>query len=518
MMQRDKDSRTAYVAICGIACLFVLSLYVWQGKAGLNLWDEGFLWYGAQRTLAGEIPKLDFKAYDPGRYYWCAAIMSLLADDGITALRTALAVFQALGLSVALILIAQTQKKTDFGFLAFAAVILLAWMIPRHKIFDEVISIFSIAALSFLIRRPCAARFLMAGVWAGIAAVFGRNHGLYFVLGFVIAMVWLHFGQQLPGRRFRLAAAFLLGLSIGYSPLMAMLQWVEGFREAFHENLAHQMNRSSTNLAIAVPWPWAADVARLSVLQAIREWLVGLFFVAIPLSAAVCAGWLALSVRRRDLPPLLVASVCFMFPYAHVAFSRADIAHLAQGIFPVLMAAMVLLSRVQRPAVKWLSVLLLLITSLCVVHVVHPGWQCRRADACVPVHVSGRVIQVDRSTAKDIALIRQLVSQYAKEGRSFVVAPFWPGAYALMSVRAPVWENFALWPQSPAFEQKEIARLKQAEPGFVLIYDLALDGKEERRFARTHPLTNRYVQENFYQVQHNENPAYHIYVAKDMKP
>jgi len=63
--------------------LVILSLYL-QCNIGLDLAEEGSLWYGAVQTASGQVPVRDFKYYDLGRYYWTAFWLRLLGNNLIS--------------------------------------------------------------------------------------------------------------------------------------------------------------------------------------------------------------------------------------------------------------------------------------------------------------------------------------------------------------------------------------------------------------------------------------------------
>ena len=106
--------------------LVIISLFL-QCNIGLNLADEGYLWYGAIQTASGKIPIRDFQSYDPGRYYW-AAFWMLLLGKGIIPLRISVAIFQTIGLT--------------FGLLALRRVI-RSWRVLLFDIIENIgLSIF----------------------------------------------------------------------------------------------------------------------------------------------------------------------------------------------------------------------------------------------------------------------------------------------------------------------------------------------------------------------------------------
>lgn len=495
--------------------IFVVSMsFIWQGNKGFNLSDEGYLWYGVQRVMLGEVPLRDFMSYDPGRYYWSAALMSLWGDNGIMTLRAVVAIFQVIGLFVGLLLVARAEKKQNFPYLLLSVVTLAVWMFPRHKLFDISLSILLIGVLAFLIQNPTKRRYFLAGLCVGLVAVFGRNHGMYGVAGSIGVMSWLNIKRgDGPG----FMQGFVLwatGVIAGFTPIFFMVLLVPGFAVAFWESIRFLFEVKSTNLPLPIPWPWRVNFASMPLDEAIRGALVGLFFIAIAVFGVLSILWVTWQkIQNKQVAPALVAASFLALPYAHYAYSRAEINHLAQGIFPLLVGCLVLLAT-QPVKVKWPLSLMLCAVSLWVMSVFHPGWQCRAGKQWANVEISGSDLKVDPYTANNVRIFRKLANQYTREGQSFLALPYWPGAYALLERKSPIWGICAAFPRSQAFEQAEIERIKKAKPGFALVVDFPSDGREELRFRNTHPLIHQYILDHFERLPDSPNPAYLIYTEK----
>jgi len=500
---RDRTSSNTLPFLALAAAAIVASLFLWQGRVGFSLSDEGFLWYGAQRTLVGDVPVRDFMAYDPGRYYWVAAIMRLVGDNGLVTTRVAVALVQTIGLFIALVIVARSREphsrtppSTDWGLLAIAAAVLVLWMLPRHKLFDITASIVAVAALVSLVSRPSLARAFGVGVAVGLIAVVGRNHGLYAACasGGVIAYLGIGRNAQRIGPAL---AAWAAGIVVGYVPVIVMLLVVRDFASAFWDSVRLLLDYGSTNIPLPVPWPWRTDLWHPGWIESLRGLAIGLLFCLLPAYGLLGVGYAVREkLRTGSTPPAIVATSFAALPYAHYAYSRADVGHLALGIFPFLIGMFVLLARV-RPSLRFGGAIALLVATLLVALPQHPGWQAMQNPGWIDAVVGRDRLTIDAGVAADLAMLAKLDATYASGGREFYVAPYWPGAYAALERRAPIWEIYALIPRSDAFQRAEIARLDRAQPGFAVVLDHALDGHEQRRFRVTHPLIDRYVHENF---------------------
>lgn len=494
-----------------IALICVLLGQLVEIRYGLNIWDEGFLWYGVQRIWAGEVPIRDFMAYDPGRYYWTAGVASLWGGRAILDVRVAVAVFQWIGMAVGVLLLAQATRGRQVLWLLLAAATLWVWMFPRHKLFDISLSIMLVGLIAWWLERPDPTRYFWIGVGLGLVACFGRNHGIYGLVGCALAIAWMAIDKQsLPA--WRSLAAWLVGTLVGFMPLLIACLLVPGFAIAFWNSIAFLFEVKTTNLPLPIPWPWRVDFAVLSWSESARRILVGLCFIGLLVYPIV--GAIALWRRRTrggQVTPALVATVCISLPYAHYAFSRADVGHLAQSIFPAMLGCIMLLLGV--PSLKRkLGLAGMAVASAWIAWPFHPNIPCLLSRQCAIVDIGGNRLILDPSVASDVALISNLADEYAPNGRAFVTTPYWPGAYALMHRRSPLWEIYATPPRSEQFQQQEIARLAAARPGFILIFDFPLDNREELRYRNTHPLILKYVEDHFQRVS-SANPNYLIFRA-----
>lgn len=499
-----------------LAATAVTAGFIWQGHLRFNLQDESYLWYGVQRVLQGEVPLRDFMAYDPGRYYWSAAFLHLLGTDSIMALRMSMAVFQCCGLAIGIALVASNirlQDRPAYGFLALTAMILIIWMFPRHKLFDISTSLFLLGGLYLLFKHPDGKRHFFLGLCVGLAAVIGRNHGVYGLLASGLAIAWLGAGHGSTLQLVRHYGYWCLGILAGFSPVLFMAAVIPGFAQAFGDSVIFLFQIGATNIPLPVPWPWHVDNLALNT-RGLRALVLGMCFVALPAGGIAALSWLwYCRSRGKPVAPAFSASAFLILPYAHVAFSRADIPHLAQAVFPLLVAALTLLAAASLRW-RWAFTLPILLASGWLMYPVHPGGQCAHAH-CVATEISGDRLRVTPKEAADVARIRQAMQAYAPEGGSFIATPLWPGAYALLGQKAPMWAIYNLFPQTPAFQKREIARMKAANPRFALVQNHALDAQENLRFELTNPLIYQYIKTHFTLVSRDTPSGDEMYRAKD---
>jgi len=492
--------------------LIVSSLFL-QGHIELSLQDEGFLWYGAFRTGLGEIPIRDFFSYDPGRYFW-VALWSKFLGNGLMPLRVSVAVFQFIGLTCGLFAVSRMVKSRFL--LTITGVALILWMYPRHKLFEHSIAMTLVYIGMLLLERPSIRRHFYSGVCVGMAAFFGRNHGLYALLGFslIIGFIQYKYREEYLFKKF---TTFFVGIILGYLPMIFMLVFVPGYANAFWESIWVMVD-GRTNFPLPVPWPWRLNFDQQSLLVLISQGIVGSIFFILPIFFVMSLLYILTIAKQRVQASALFISSCFIgVMYMHVAFSRADINHLAQSIHPFLLG-MISLPICRSDAQTMFSktiVVIILIVSLFSIGLVSPLYKwISSPGSYVPLVIDGDRILVKKDTAQIITTVEKLNRDLVKKGEQLLIAPHWPTLYPLLKRKCPLWESYFLHQKPLAMQRDMLNQLRIQNTNWIILGDVPLDGRDELRFRNTHRLLWEYFNREYEVYQGSDLPANYVLLRK----
>ncbi|NOT28977.1 MAG: hypothetical protein HOP15_00855 [Planctomycetes bacterium] len=479
----DAARRGAWVALA-LAILLPLASYLLFGDRHLNISDEGFLWYGVQRTAAGEVPMRDFQAYDPGRYHWCAALAPLFGD-GILGVRAASAVFQGLGLLCALLVARRVARGV--GWQLFVGLVLMLWMFPRHKQFEPAIGAMAAWFAVRLLERPSTMRHLATGVFVGLAGYFGRNLGLYCGLATGVLVLLLAWKQREPGFA-RRAGAWTLGVGLGYSPMLVMFAFVPGFAQAFGDSLRLILEHGA-NVSRPWPWPWRVESAGLSAKNAFRDWMTALAFL-LPVLALPGLLFAVVRTRAEDLKTraaCLAPAVVALF-FVHHASVNSGAWHLAQSSPPLVLALLALpqLFPARRGAVALVAWCGLALVTLGFSLSSNPDLTQTLGQPSVEHRIGRETLKLQPRHASLLAGLEAALARTVGDEPVFL-APNIPSFYCVLGKRSPSWWLFFFWEATPEEEQALLQELGEPRVDWALVFESPRD-VQDRRFSDTHPL------------------------------
>ena len=473
-----------------LAAILALGSFGLQGRYGINVADEGFLWYGVRQTALGQVPLRDFQAYDPGRYYWSAAV-ALVAGNGLLTLRFSQSLFQIIGLWAGLM--AAGRVVQSWPLLIAVGLMLTLWMFPAHKLFDGALLLMGIWVAVRLVEEPLSARIFTAGLFVGLCVFFGRNHALYNFLAQACLLLLLHFKlHALSGSQ---VGIWLIGIAIGLIPIIAMFAGVPGFFSRYIESV-HSIFRHGTNLALPVPWPWR--VAPNSVAN-VNQFLLGTFFIALPLFyvGTVIA---LITTRSENIShhALLAACVFLGLFYLHHAFSRADFSHLAQIIHPFLLGSLPLLGFLDaRKASLWFGVAIMIAAGIFSIGRLTPVYKSFTSRTpWIPCNAGGKIF-VPPSVHQLFTSLRGFVSKNVTSKEGVLIAPFTPALYPILERESPLWDLAFYFPATAQRQQAMVRQLEAKNVTWAIISEMLPDKRADLRFSVTHKLVGQYLAENF---------------------
>jgi len=486
--------------------LVVISLLL-QCNIGINVGDEGFLWYGAVQTLAGEVPVRDFQSYDPGRYYW-AGFWMLFFGKGIMSLRLSLAIFQATGLTLGLLALRRVIRSWSVLFIA--GLILLMWMIPRHKLFESGLSMAGVYFAVRLIENPSFRQHFISGIFVGIAAFFGRNHGLYNFVAFAGLILFIRLRME-KTKLLKCGSVWICGVLLGYSPMLVMIVTVPGFFDAFLIPFEDMLRRGSTNMPSPVPWPWRCNDLQTSLvpwpwhhnylpksfLSTIILLCRSSFFLLLP-SFYVFAIISSILSKKEYLKrkALLISAVLVGVMYMHHAFSRPDLPHLGQSIAPFLIGILAVpfaFNFSRKKVVCTILLTVLLTMTLLSAGMYSEYYQKIKAEpeVFIKTDAAGDELWLYRELAQYFEVVKQIDSKLVPVDEGFLIAQQWPVMYPVLQRKSPWRTIYFLHKESEDNQKKMIEQLKEKKVNWVILSGFSRDGKRSS-FAGTYNLIWEY--------------------------
>ena len=485
-----------------LAAAMVGALFLLQGRLNVNLADEGFLWYGVERTAQGAVPLRDFYAYDPGRYYFAAAFLALFGP-GVVMLRIANAAFQVFGLWCGLRVAARTVR-TRLG-IAWVGVLLLLWMYPRHKLYEPSLAMAAVWVGTRLLERPTRGRHFAAGAFVGLAAFFGKNHALYAGCAFalLLAALWWQRSRDRPVA----LGALVAGGVAGSLPLLAMLVAVPGFAAAYVGVLRGFVAAGRTNLGLPFPWPWRVALSPGPWPEKTLLVTAGVGLLVVPLVYLVTL-LRGLWRRGADLAPraaVLAASAVGLF-YLHHAYARADSFHLAQAIHPALLVLVLAAGAASARASRWVVAGALAAFTLCGAVPEMPLVQRWAATAPGDRYVEATVgvdrLSVPARTANLLVGARAVLERTPCAVTA--VLPHLPGLYPALGRVSPVWDIYPIWPAAGERDRRMRDELDSGRADCILRDDYLSAGEDA--FDANYPVTAAGIRREFAPVPTPELP------------
>jgi hypothetical protein len=479
---------------------------------GISLADEGYLIYGTLALMRGEVPIRDFRAYDPGRYLWCALFFRLFGPGFVTG-RIAMATLS--GIST-VIIVQLTLRASDAPLLAAVTGCLsVLWMQSIYKQGELLFSVLGVTAIVAL-DTDSGSGLLVAGLMA-LGVIYGHNILIY-MTGAVVLYGVAQFATE--GLDTAWMADLLFWLAVDLGLILGVSALVPGYLSSFwSQKILVVLRRGTTNLPLAKPWLWSGQVPHLSILSPARQWAFKALFTALP-----CLCGLAMlvwhgspDIRTHPAGPVLVGSAVTGLAYLHHLWSRADLPHLHHVMLPfvLLVASMATLALPGNAA-------LALMLALCAATVVFLrgmpefalSWGRHGAEKVFET-AHDRLL-LDPPLADHLNRLKAVIEQHSNPADPIFVAPLNIAIVAATDRRSAAYDCFPVYPATDAAQTRMIRELKRTRPKLAIIGRQTVDGRADLLFEKNYARVNRHILNNYELVLRSAQDS--VYLRRERRP
>ena len=493
--------------LMGFALVLSLEMFLVLSNVGLDLADEGFLWVGVDSIFRGLVPILDFRSYDPGRYYWGSMVCSWVGP-GLISLRFSLFLFQALSLFLAF----DTARRLKLGRWEWLLLgpCLTLWMFPYYKVFEQGMAILTLWAAVRVLEDPRPRNWAWAGACAGVAIWFGRQIGAYALLTY-FGLAVLRFPGLPKTGRLRALAAVAGGLLVGLLPLEVMLVSIRGFAGAYLASFLENIRLGSNGYILTPPWPWKLNLWHGWTVSTFSHAAISILFLAVPLSGLWGLGglWRSRADRRSPDPGQArwMGAVLTGIPWFHYAFYRGDITHLFPALQVLTLGILAVAGRKIRVR-RFLLALLLLASGSIAWSEFQLGGILLKYGKWDRITLRGQSLHLQPETIRVIRSVQQVVLPRLGPGENAAFFPLLAGLYPSLDLATPVWDTYVSYPASDRQQARMIGDLGIHRVTWVVVAEASFDGRDDLTFERLDPVVWAYLLGHYDRIAVPAAPAY----------
>jgi hypothetical protein len=191
---RSTRQSLACLLVAVLTALYMLPIV----PLGLNIYDEGIRFYGAQRVLAGDVPYHDFFAYyGPGQFYWPAVLFKLFGTRILVARLGAL-FFLCLAAAASFALCRKAGLSVSLSSLPAVALVLPIQSGDEIGLCDPALSLTLASGAALTGAWGPRPNYFVAGLLLGIAVAFRHDFGAYATVACIVSALWM---ERQPNRQ-----------------------------------------------------------------------------------------------------------------------------------------------------------------------------------------------------------------------------------------------------------------------------------------------------------------------------
>jgi len=484
--------------------------YITYFNYGINLGDEGFFVYGAERVLHGQLPMSDFMAYPPGSYFVLALLFRVFGTNLWVSRFMEIAFLLLDGLLIFYV----SRRLMPDSWALIPSFILVLFPGPWYKIFFTFGLLLPLFSLFRFLEKGTTGRVMMVGASIGISLLFKFESGLYSSVAVGVAIFLNHVwkdGHFLLRRRalwdftkdiFFCSIGFLSVLSpflIYYISHSALLKSFYTLRERYESQ------------AIG----WVGEMfEKPSLLSALTKFQLGglkhLFFyliVILYLYVFFKVITYLFIQKRKDfsllLPVLILGSLSLT--YAYIAFSKAYLLHSVAMAY--ILFGFVLHSYVRKGGVRSrvLLIFLLLLLGLYVIdNLKMRGYHSGNINMLFRIEREGASL-VESKKARVYVSYKQLdtingLTQFFKGKDGYLLPlPYDPMVNFLTGLQNPTRFSFLIPPfLSEVSRQKEVINeVERYKIHYLLIHRWLWISAGEQGFSSYAPILYEFISRHY---------------------